>query len=187
MKLITPSPSYRQEYLDACRETWGHVHSTYILHDPSQYDLWGKTLFQQFENERRGIGLPEGFVPSSTFWLIENDRFLGSGNIRHVLTPALREYGGQIGDFIRLSERGKGYGSALLRLLLSKALEMGIRETLITCEADNERSRRHIESLRERIIAVERALADVEGRRKEVLRYHVRCYATADESNPKTR
>ena len=52
---------------------------------------------------------------------------------------------------------------------------MGIRETLITCEADNRRSQKHIESLGERILAKEQAKANVEGRVKEVLRYRVRC------------
>ena len=130
MELIPPAPHFLNSYLEACQETWGHVHSTYILHDPSQYARWKDTIFQQFENEKRGIGLPPGYVPSTTFWLICGERFIGSGNIRHFLNASLREYGGQIGDFIRLSERGKGYGSLLLRMLLSKAEEMGIRETL---------------------------------------------------------
>ena len=138
MELIPPAPHFLNSYLEACQETWGHVHSTYILHDPSQYARWKDTIFQQFENEKRGIGLPPGYVPSTTFWLICGERFIGSGNIRHFLNASLREYGGQIGDFIRLSERGKGYGSLLLRMLLSKAEEMGIRETLITCEADTD-------------------------------------------------
>ena len=121
MELIPPAPHFLNSYLEACQETWGHVHSTYILHDPSQYARWKDTIFQQFENEKRGIGLPPGYVPSTTFWLICGERFIGSGNIRHFLNASLREYGGQIGDFIRLSERGKGYGSLLLRMLLSKA------------------------------------------------------------------
>ena len=175
MELIPPAPHFLNSYLEACQETWGHVHSTYILHDPSQYARWKDTIFQQFENEKRGIGLPPGYVPSTTFWLVCGERFIGSGNIRHFLNASLREYGGQIGDFIRLSERGKGYGSLLLRMLLSKAEEMGIRETLITCEADNRRSQKHIESLGERILAKEQAKAKVEGRVKEVLRYRVRC------------
>ena len=161
MELIPPAPHFLNSYLEACQETWGHVHSTYILHDPSQYARWKDTIFQQFENEKRGIGLPPGYVPSTTFWLICGERFIGSGNIRHFLNASLREYGGQIGDFIRLSERGKGYGSLLLRMLLSKAEEMGIRETLITCEADNRRSQKHIESLGERILAKEQAKANV--------------------------
>ena len=175
MKLLSPSPLFLESYLEACRETWGHVHSTYILHDPSTFGQWKDTIFCQFENEKRGIGLPEGYVPSTTFWLVEEKRFLGSGNIRHFLNDALREYGGQIGDFIRFSERGKGYGKQILRMLLQKALEMGIRETLITCEADNTPSRRHIESLGERILARELAKANVEGTVKHVLRYRVCC------------
>ena len=175
MELISPSPLFLASYLEACRETWGHVHSAYILHDPSEYDLWKETIFRQFELESRGIGLPEGDVPSTTFWLIEGKRFFGSGNIRHFLNASLREYGGQIGDFIRVSERGKGYGKLLLRMLLRKAAEMGIFETLITCERENERSRRHIESLGERILAKEEAEADVEGVRRQILRYRIRC------------
>lgn len=175
MELIHPSPDYLASYLAACRESWEHVHSPYILHDPAKYDQWKHNIFQQFENESRGIALPPGFVPSSTFWLVDKEEFIGSGNIRHYLNGQLREYGGQIGDFIRVSERGKGYGKRILRLLLQKAAEMGIRETLITCEAENARSQKHIESLKELILGKEKAVANVEGRRKEVFRYRIRC------------
>jgi predicted acetyltransferase len=85
-----------------------------------------------------GRCLPEGWVPQSTFWLMQNrERILGCSRLRHELTPFLSREGGHIGYDIRSSERGKGYGTLLLRLTLDKARELGIGEVLITADEAN--------------------------------------------------
>ena len=71
--------------------------------------------------------------------------FIGWLDIRHSLTEHLREIGGHIGYAIRPSERGKGYGNKILELALPKAQELGIKDVLITCDADNTPSAKIIE------------------------------------------
>lgn len=93
----------------------------------------------------RGEGLPLGMVPSHTFWLIDNDEFVGHVNIRHHLTPRLTLIGGHIGYAVRPSMHSKGYGSALLKLALPQAKMLGIRQPLITCDPPNIASRKIIE------------------------------------------
>src|SRR5215467_5449260 len=39
---------------------------------------------------------PDGFVPCTTLWYVDGDRYLGRLAIRHQLTEWLREYGGHI-------------------------------------------------------------------------------------------
>lgn len=91
---------------------------------------------------REGIGLPEGFVPHSTYWLVckraEKFRIAGAANIRHCLNENLLQIGGHIGYGVRPSERGKGYATEILRraLLICKE-EMKITKALITCHKDN--------------------------------------------------
>ncbi|MHC5061982.1 MAG: GNAT family N-acetyltransferase, partial [Planctomycetota bacterium] len=92
-----------------------------------------------------GIGLPQGWVPASTYWLICQGRIIGTCNLRHELNDFLREYGGHIGYSIRPSQRGKGYGSQMLTLALEKALELGIKQVLVTCDDNNIASARVIE------------------------------------------
>lgn len=79
----------------------------------------------------RGIGLEDWQVPASTFWLMDGETPVGQGNLRHRLTDALREAGGHIGYAVDSEQRGKGYGKALLRLMIEEARKMGITEDLL--------------------------------------------------------
>lgn len=104
-------------------------------------------LLQRFDDFRNELNLPEGWVGSTTFWLVdeERQRFLGQIDIRHRLTPALERYGGHIGYAIRLGEWGKGYGTQMLALALPHAKALEIRRCLITCDDDNPASARVME------------------------------------------
>lgn len=92
-----------------------------------------------------GENLPEGYVRQQVYWLYDGDRPVGCGKLRYWLTDALRLHGGHIGYTIRPSERGRGYGTAMLRELSEEAAAAGIDEVMLTCNADNTASRRVIE------------------------------------------
>lgn len=137
-RLVKPSIKYMDSYIAACRE--------YAEAGLNEYDGFRgenptseliKTLLLRYENESRGIGLPEGWVPSSVFWLVDNDEYIGSGNIRHALTEQLMKFGGHIGYEIRPSKWGQGYGTMQLKLLLIEAAKLGIKSALLTCSAGN--------------------------------------------------
>ena len=86
----------------------------------------------------RGVGLPSGFVAHSTFWLVRGGtEVIGVSNIRHALTPALLREGGSIGYGIRPTARREGLGTAILRLSLLRAAELGISRALVTCGKQN--------------------------------------------------
>ena len=147
LQLVRPSPERLDDYRDACRETWGHVHDNYILHDPARFDEWKTRIFDDYRAQEAGIGLPDGHVPSATFWLVRGNRYIGTVNIRLRLNEGLARYGGHAGVVIRLSERGKGYGTAALPLALRKARELGIADILLTCTEDNAPSLATLRSL----------------------------------------
>ena len=104
----------------------------------------GPALVERLVREARGEGLPEGFVPHSTYWLVDDGTVVGASNLRHELTPFLRHEGGHIGYGVRPSARGRGLGIELLRLTLRRAAELGLDRVLLTCRADNQRSIRTI-------------------------------------------
>jgi len=94
-------------------------------------------------NRAQGIGLTEGKVPDSAYWLMADGKPVGFGTLRHRLTEALREAGGHIGYAIASNEQGKGYGKALLGLMLAEARRIGItEEILVTVRPANTASRR---------------------------------------------
>ncbi len=145
IKLVYPGPEYLQGYLGFCREMKQTGITYFKFPDPDAFDDWKDTLFERYANERQGIGMPEGWVPSTAFWLVQDGEFLGACNIRHHLTPALREFGGHIGYAVKPSRWRQGYGALQLHLALPEAKQIGIERALVTCDVKNTGSARVIE------------------------------------------
>ena len=97
-------------------------------------------------NYSNGTGLEDWMVPQTTYWLFDDDTPVGIGRIRHYLNDSLRKDGGHIGYAISYIYRGKGYGNEILRLLLVKTNEMGIREVHVGANKDNEKSNKIIKT-----------------------------------------
>lgn len=144
MHLQLPTIRYEKSYLAAVDEAVGETQLTKIkTPEPGE-------SFEDFVNTRiaysRGEQLPEGYVPNTELWLIDNDEFIGWTNIRHRLNESLQERGGNIGYWIRPSRRNEGYGKEILRLALMKARELGISKALLTCLTSNTASCKIIEA-----------------------------------------
>lgn len=138
LRLIRPVPEYLPSYYRVCQETWGRTHEPYIIHDPALFPMWKKTIFETYRQHERGEALPEGFVPSATFWAIEGKELVGVVNIRLRLNEFLRTRGGHIGFFVRQSYRGRGYAKRLIPLSIDAARQLGIQgDILIICMASN--------------------------------------------------
>jgi predicted acetyltransferase len=88
---------------------------------------------------------PDGWVPSTTSFLVDEGRILGVSNLRHWLTPHLLEHGGHVGYSVRPSERSRGHAARLLRDAARRARRRGIERLLVTCDASNAASARVIE------------------------------------------
>lgn len=86
------------------------------------------------------------YVPSEVFLAVrQHDNFVvGIIDYRHPLSDFLLNFGGNIGYSVRPSERRKGYASEMLRLMLDICREFGEHKILVTCDKENEASRRTI-------------------------------------------
>lgn len=143
MKLILPNLNYEQSWLDAIAEFNAEDRAGFWNFPEKPTDL--PSYIERTEKFRTNSDLPEGWVPNTTYWLIDNDEFVGHINIRHELSDYLKKIGGHIGYAIRPTARQKGYGSKILELTLPKAKELGIKKALVTCDEDNIASRKIIE------------------------------------------
>lgn len=95
-------------------------------------------LIAKREREHLGIDLPEGIVPQTIYWLMDDaGMILAELRLRHRLNPALLLEGGHIGYIVRPSARKQGIGTEILRRGLQQARRIGIDQVLITCEDDN--------------------------------------------------
>lgn len=135
--LTKPSVDLKEEYLSFYQE-WlnsGEEMIPWVIEkDPSNFE----EMVQFLKNNEAGVNLREGWVPDSTFWLVNKDRrVIGVVNIRHQLTEFLLKSGGHIGYGIRPSERRKGYATKLLSLSLEKAKQLGIEKVLVVCDETN--------------------------------------------------
>lgn len=70
----------------------------------------------------QGRNLPQGFVPSTVYVLIDDEEhYVGIFNLRHYLNDALKNGAGHIGYGIAPQERGKGYATLGLKMMISLA------------------------------------------------------------------
>jgi predicted acetyltransferase len=148
VKLIIPEPAYLHSYHEAFKEYKKlGLDNMGFFKDPDKYAEWSQGLFKRFDDYRKGINLPDGYIAASTFWLVDEEKreFIGEGAVRHELTPQLMCYGGHIGYAVRASAWNRGYGTLLLSLLLREAGRLGIECALVTCDDGNIGSRRVIE------------------------------------------
>ena len=76
------------------------------------------------------VRMPDGIVHSDYFWIADDSGFVGYLALRHALTPFLLE---------------QGHASRALALAFPRAAELGLERVLVTCDEDNEASRRTIE------------------------------------------
>jgi predicted acetyltransferase len=99
--------------------------------------------FAGFVAERRGVRTRRG-VPSTVFWYISGDYYLGTLVIRHRLTPELAEVGGHVGYHVVAPWRRQGHATRMLAAGLLECRRLGIGQVLLTCDPGNEPSRKVI-------------------------------------------
>jgi predicted acetyltransferase len=145
LPLVAPVQDYELEYRAYLREFHDAQEKDYLAkYDQVMNDF--PSFVRHLRDQAQGTGLPPGWVPATTYWMLRSDRrLIGEASLRHRLTPALEDFGGHIGYAIRPSDRNKGYGTNLLRLMLRQAQQAGIHRVLITCDPANVSSVRVIE------------------------------------------
>lgn len=95
---------------------------------------------QRYEDAPR----PSTYVPCTQLWMTDGEEYLGSISLRHRLTDGLLTWGGHIGYTVRPSARRRGHAGRALAGMLTICAEAGIDPVLVTCDPDNEGSRRTI-------------------------------------------
>jgi len=93
----------------------------------------------------RGEQLPQGWVPSTTWFLFRGEAIVAVANLRHRLCPALVRCGGHVGYSVVPGERGRGLATFLLEAVKRHARAMGHARLLLTCDEQNHASSRVIE------------------------------------------
>ena len=144
LQLVKPSLEFEAEYSAMVRE--------FLLTEEDWFNNFELALedfpafVQELQDEAQGIGLPTGVMPQQTYWLAnEEHTLLGEIRLRPHLTPPFEQHNGHIGYNTRPSQRGKGYATCQLALVLAEARQFGLSRVMLTIDGDNPASVRVIE------------------------------------------
>lgn len=147
-ELVAPSTDLYDSWL-AAEEDFGDEHrdgsGAFDGREPvarSSYDLM---VAQRLAQGDPATPMPEGRVHCTYLWIVEDAELVGYLAVRHALTPFLLEEGGHIGYSVRPSRRREGHATRALARSLPIAASLGIDRVLVTCDEDNDGSRRTIE------------------------------------------
>ena len=144
IKLVEPSVEYKDSYLSALGERIeaGEISDTVIAEPGNDF----ASFVQYLKDQSLGLNMKPGYVPQTTYWIIDRDGFAGRISIRHELNEELLKWGGNIGYIIRPSKRKRGYATRALELVLPKAREMGLKKVMLGCHSTNIASKKIIEA-----------------------------------------
>ena len=81
----------------------------------SEYE---EIVLPEMLSHEKPIRKPDWFVPATYYYLWDEGRLLGEFRLRHYLTDTLRSGAGHVGYSIRKEDRGKGFATEGLRLLI---------------------------------------------------------------------
>ena len=167
VKLIEPNVLYKDSFLDFVNDVKNTGYESYEHYTKAEIDF--EEFIEDQINDSKGINIPEGWVPCSSYWLVDdNEEVIGVIRIRHRVDNDFLQVIGHIGYEIKSNCRRQGYGSKLLELGLVEAKKIGLQKVLITCEEDNIGSKRIIEKFNG---MYKKKLVDDDG--KNVLQYEV--------------
>jgi predicted acetyltransferase len=144
IRLAEPDVTLRQEFLDYCQE-FQAANEPFVHGQLPEATADFAGLLRKWSDGAKETNLPEGPVPGSIYWLVQNGRILGTARLRYRLNKNLMHEGGHIGYDVRPTQRRKGYATLILTLMLGKARDRGLGRVLVTCDKDNAASARTIQ------------------------------------------
>lgn len=147
-KLIRPNAEFKESYLEALEEY--HAEGRYTYQDIPTLNA----DFDQFIKELRAEkGYPHQPyqdwvepVPETIVWLVKDDQYIGTVDIRHRLNWHLEKWGGHVHFNIRPSLRGLGFGMKILKKAIPIINYLGIDKALITLPPKDKAAIRIVEA-----------------------------------------
>lgn len=137
MRLVRPELGHELSYREFVAELLAAGDDRSAMGPVRNLEDFPNFVGQQAEDPR-SKPLPEGMVPMSIFFFVDEDEAVqGELRFRYALGAGNSLEGGHIGYVVRPSCRRRGYGREILRGALELAAREAIDPVLITCDDDN--------------------------------------------------
>lgn len=141
--LAVPGPEHREQvmaYKNAFLRSGDSFDGCAGLEETEDYRDW-----LDFEG-RLSRKYGADYVPSTVRLAVRkrDGKVVGIIDLRHRLNGFLLRFGGNIGYSVLPQERGKGYATQMLRLMLEECRALGLEKVLVTCDKENIPSSRTI-------------------------------------------
>ena len=144
MELVRPSVNYKTEYLEYINEVMLNNEIKKLgdagLKENESFD----EMLIRTEKIRHKENLIGMMKPTSVFWIIEDDKIVGSMNLREELNEFTYYTIGNVGYYIRPSRRNRGYATESLSLAKQYYKKIGQNRILLVCTANNKASEKVI-------------------------------------------
>ncbi len=142
--LVEPDVRFERAYKDMMTE-WsvtGETPLPWVLQEDAA-DF--AALVDRLKRIAKGVGVPEGFAPSSSYYVYDDETgvLAGAVNIRHRLAERMG-YWGHIGYGVRPGLRRRGYATMMLAMALERCAAMGMTRAMAACYKDNTASAKTI-------------------------------------------
>lgn len=152
MELITPCEKYKNIFINALKDGFysgsgGPKSPAKIAEIENDFSAYLQKILPHEDDtpHLRDDGKYYVNVPSFTYWLIDNDEFIGIFTLRTDLNNFLVHMGGNVGYRVHPKYRCRGYATRGLSLIIEKAKEKGMKKLLIIAAEGNIASCRAIE------------------------------------------
>lgn len=146
IRLILPCLKHAQSFFAFIAEVCAAHQENELGHAFRQGESFAD-LQTRLKKRRQGVDIHPRDVPATVWWIYDTTdaKVVGTLDMRHCLNADYAQRLGHVAYFIAPSQRGKGYATAALKIVLKHYKKQGISSILITCYADNPASGRVIE------------------------------------------
>ena len=144
MKIVLPSEKYKNSYFDLLDSAKENNDYNELGNAALRNNETFNEMIIRLKNRRIGKKISKRDVTATIFWIIDNDKVVGTIDMRHQLNQDYFERFGNVAYYIKKEERNKNYATRALGLIIKKYKKMYTKKILITCLEDNEASKKVI-------------------------------------------
>lgn len=140
-KLVKPDTAYKKSYLEALKEFQAEGRYKFLNLEELKEDNKFENFVKDVNSGNKHLHKPYADwvepVQETVLWLVKDDEFMGTFNVRHRLNWHLEKWGGHVNFVIRPSMRKKGFGKKILQKGMPFACYLGIDRALLTVDPKN--------------------------------------------------